>query len=138
VTVAARELASPAASAAASGLADEPTGEVEISVIDDGTGIPAELALAPFDSARRHRSTSSGAGLGLSIARGIVEAHGGAIQLVPAPVGTTFRIRIPVEGALSAGTAADAHDAADAVELPGLLSGVDTALRAMIESADHA
>jgi signal transduction histidine kinase/ABC-type multidrug transport system ATPase subunit len=138
VTVVARELTSPAASAADGRLADEPAGEVEISVIDDGTGIPQELALAPFDSARRHRSISSGAGLGLSIARGIVEAHGGAIQLAPAPVGTTFRIRLPVEGALSAEAAAEAHDPADAGELPGLLSGVDTALRAMIESAEHA
>ena len=40
--------------------------------------------------------------------------HGGAIQLLPAPVGTTFRVRLPVEGALSAEAAADAHDPADA------------------------
>ena len=73
--------------------------EVEIIVSDNGVGFPKPLISAPFESARRHRSRSAGAGLGLSIARGIVEAHGGRIELVPAPAGTTFRIRLPVEGA---------------------------------------
>ncbi len=72
--------------------------EVEIVVSDDGVGFPKQLISAPFESARRHRSRSAGAGLGLSIARGIVEAHGGRIELVPRPAGTTFRIRLPVEG----------------------------------------
>ena len=37
------------------------------------------------------------AGLGLSIARGIVQAHGGRIELVPLPKGTCFRVHLPVE-----------------------------------------
>ena len=37
------------------------------------------------------------AGLGLSIARGIVQAHGGRIELVPLPKGTCFRVYLPVE-----------------------------------------
>ncbi len=65
--------------------------EVEISVVDDGAGFPPALAAAPFDSARRHRTRSAGAGLGLSIARGIVQAHGGTIALAPAPC----RHRVP-------------------------------------------
>jgi signal transduction histidine kinase/ABC-type multidrug transport system ATPase subunit len=77
--------------------------EVQISVADDGPGFPAELAAAPFESARRHQSRSAGAGLGLSIARGIVDAHGGWIALEPAGTGTTFTVRLPVEGTAAGG-----------------------------------
>jgi len=97
--------------------------EVEISVSDDGTGFPAQLAAAPFDSARRHRSHTAGAGLGLSIARGIMEAHGGQIELSPTAVGTTFRIRLPVEAAVSPESAGETHDLADGAELALLVGG---------------
>ncbi|HEX3979105.1 MAG TPA: ATP-binding cassette domain-containing protein [Solirubrobacteraceae bacterium] len=83
--------------------------EVEVRVVDDGAGFPPALAAAPFDSARRHRTRSAGAGLGLSISRGIVEAHGGKIALAPAPAGTAFRIGLPVEAAAHH----DAHDGHD-------------------------
>jgi signal transduction histidine kinase/ABC-type multidrug transport system ATPase subunit len=72
-------------------------GEVELTVDDDGSGFPSELTAAPFDSARRPGSRGAGAGLGLSIARGIVDAHGGTIALEELDVGTRFRIRLPVE-----------------------------------------
>jgi signal transduction histidine kinase len=71
--------------------------EVEITVADNGGGFPRQLAGAPFEPARGHRSRSAGAGLGLSIARGIVEAHGGRIELMRPRTGTTFRLRLPVE-----------------------------------------
>nr|MDQ2874250.1 ATP-binding protein [Actinomycetota bacterium] len=51
--------------------------------------------------ARRRRTQTSGAGLGLSIARGIVAAHGGRLGLVPQARGTCFRIRLPVEAPLT-------------------------------------
>ncbi len=72
---------------------------VLVSVADNGPGMPPDVAQAPFEPMRRHRSPSSGSGLGLSIARGIVEAHGGLMELVQpgrAP-GTCFRICLPVE-----------------------------------------
>jgi signal transduction histidine kinase len=90
--------------------------EMVISVLDDGRGMPAELAAAPFEAASRSRPRPvyasgagsgvdapghrqrPGAGLGLSIARGIVQAHGGRIELVPQPQGTCFRVYLPVEG----------------------------------------
>jgi len=90
----------PVALAAPSGrtvLAGAPS-EVEICVSDDGVGMPAELAAAPFEAAPRRRARSAGAGLGLSIAKGIVEAHGGAIDAPTQPNGTCFRIRLPIEG----------------------------------------
>jgi signal transduction histidine kinase/ABC-type multidrug transport system ATPase subunit len=72
-------------------------GEVAVSVSDDGTGMPDELAPAPFEPGRLRRARNTGAGLGLSIANGIVEAHGGRIELRRLPVGTCFRILLPIE-----------------------------------------
>jgi signal transduction histidine kinase/ABC-type branched-subunit amino acid transport system ATPase component len=142
--------------------------EVIISVLDDGLGMPPELAAAPFEPARRPRTATgratagvpggatagvpggatagvpggatagvpggatvttaapfiattaagldtvsparpgpaggrkkSGAGLGLSIAKGIVHAHGGRLELTARPKGTCFSVYLPVEGDLS-------------------------------------
>jgi signal transduction histidine kinase/ABC-type multidrug transport system ATPase subunit len=76
--------------------------EVVIGVRDDGPGLPPELAAAPFEPARSGSSNrkSAGAGLGLSIAKGIVQAHGGRIDLVPQPQGTCFSVCLPVEAEL--------------------------------------
>ena len=71
--------------------------EVVISVTDDGTGIPDDLAAAPFETGQCRRTRTGGAGLGLSIAYGIVEAHGGRIELERLARGTRFRVFLPVE-----------------------------------------
>jgi signal transduction histidine kinase/ABC-type multidrug transport system ATPase subunit len=75
--------------------------EVMVSVTDDGRGMPPELAAAPFEPARRPRASagsSGGAGLGLSIAKGIVQAHGGRMELSSSPArGTCFSVYLPVE-----------------------------------------
>lgn len=76
-------------------------GSLVLTVTDDGPGIPA--ALLPHVFERFTKSTTSrGSGLGLSIARAIVEAHGGSIEAraVEAPTashGTTITITLPVE-----------------------------------------
>ena len=77
--------------------------EVVISVIDDGTGMPGELAAA-FDVTPQRRAPSAGAGLGLSIAKAIIEAHGGSIELHRPARGTCFRICLPVEAGDRHGT----------------------------------
>jgi Histidine kinase-, DNA gyrase B-, and HSP90-like ATPase len=45
----------------------------------------------------RRRTPTAGAGLGLSISRGIVAAHGGRIELARPERGSCFRIYLPVE-----------------------------------------
>jgi signal transduction histidine kinase/ABC-type cobalamin/Fe3+-siderophores transport system ATPase subunit len=83
--------------------------EVVISVQDDGQGMPPEFVAAPFEPARGLRASngsnrkSAGAGLGLSIAKGIVQAHGGRIELTPLHQGTCFSVSLPVEAEARAG-----------------------------------
>jgi signal transduction histidine kinase len=62
---------------------------VIVRVTDSGPGIPEEQRERVFDRwvQLRGATSSSGAGLGLPIARGIVEAHGGRIWHEPAPGG---------------------------------------------------
>jgi signal transduction histidine kinase len=82
-------------------------GTVEIRVVDLGPGIPFSDAERLFRPYARGRSRAPGAGLGLSIARGIVEAHGGTLALEPVKAGTSFLVTLPVEGSLAQGGDAD-------------------------------
>lgn len=70
-------------------------GHVEVIVRDTGSGIAADAVGGIFD--RFSRSTDSpGAGLGLAIAKGLVEAHGGAIRAESAPgQGTRIVFTLP-------------------------------------------
>jgi signal transduction histidine kinase len=73
-----------------------PVGDaVELSVTDQGPGIPPEELPRIFD--RFYRSGAKGkTGLGLFIARAIVEAHGGALAVdAPPGGGCTFRLTLP-------------------------------------------
>ena len=70
---------------------------VRIAVSDNGPGFPAELRATPFDASARPRSRTAGAGVGLSITRGIVTAHGGTISLTTDANGTIFKIDLPIE-----------------------------------------
>ena len=71
-----------------------PYDEIEIRVVDQGTGIPKERLVQLFDSF--YTSKSHGMGLGLSISRSIVSAHGGRILATNnAGPGATFHIFLP-------------------------------------------
>jgi len=70
-------------------------GAVEVTVRDTGTGIAPDAVAGIFD--RFSRATDSpGAGLGLAIAKGLVEAHGGTIRAESAPgQGTRIVFTLP-------------------------------------------
>jgi two-component system, OmpR family, sensor histidine kinase KdpD len=74
-------------------------GAIEISVHDDGPGIPPEHQLRLFDKFYRANAATNapGAGIGLAISKGLVEAHGGSIWVESEPgSGTTFRFTLPL------------------------------------------
>ena len=71
-------------------------GDVEVRIADSGPGIAAEDLPHLFDPFYRGTGTSSGFGLGLSIARSITDAHGFSLDVDSRDSpGTTFVIRIP-------------------------------------------
>ncbi|MBC7622062.1 MAG: two-component system sensor histidine kinase KdbD [Aeromicrobium sp.] len=73
---------------------------LEISVVDDGPGFPAEFAESLFDKFTRAapESTIRGVGLGLAICRAVVEAHGGTIRAENLPTrGASFVFTLPLD-----------------------------------------
>jgi len=72
-----------------------------VEVLDDGPGIPPEEREQLFERFYRLASSAAegipGAGLGLAIAKAVVEAHEGTIEIVDTPGwSTTFRIHLPL------------------------------------------
>jgi signal transduction histidine kinase len=69
------------------------TASVVISFADTGTGLPDESSdkvFQPFYSTK-----SNGTGLGLTLAKNIVEAHGGTISIESRQAGAMFIVEIP-------------------------------------------
>ena len=77
-------------------------GMCEISVADDGPGISENALPHIFDRYWQARGDDAiGAGLGLYICKGIVEAHGGTIRVESAVgAGSTFRFTLPMASGL--------------------------------------
>ena len=70
-------------------------GHLQLAVVDAGHGISADLLPTMFEPF--HSTKSDGMGIGLSIARGIVEAHGGSITAENgAEGGATVQIALPI------------------------------------------
>ena len=86
---------------------------VEVEVIDTGVGMPPEVSARVFEPYYTTKG-ERGSGLGLAMVFGIVERHGGSIEVASTPGhGTTFRLRLP-----RAGVAADVSRGSAAAEAP--------------------
>lgn len=74
-------------------------GFVEIGVEDDGAGIPAEILPQVFEAFVTSRLDARGTGLGLTVAEGIVQQHGGSIEAGNRPGGgARIQVRLPAAG----------------------------------------
>jgi len=70
--------------------------EVRIDITDNGLGIPPEILPQIFEPFFSTKEAENGVGLGLAVAYGIIQRHGGRID-VESEVGrgTTFHLRLP-------------------------------------------
>ena len=82
--------------------------QVEIAIADTGKGIPVEVRARIFDPFFTTKEVGKGTGQGLAIARSvIVDKHGGTLHFeTEVGQGTTFFIRLPINGPASASAAA--------------------------------
>ena len=77
--------------------------ELEVTVADTGTGIDEKIRERLFEKYvtldKGHADSKRGIGLGLTICKAIIEAHGGTIAVEPNdPKGVRFVLRLPLEG----------------------------------------
>lgn len=74
------------------------TDTIEVSIEDNGAGIPANVLPKIFDPFFTTKKVGEGTGLGLSIVHKIVQGHGGTIR-VKSDVGkgTTFFVELPIQ-----------------------------------------
>jgi two-component system NtrC family sensor kinase len=74
------------------------TGEqVWVAISDDGTGISPEIQARIFDPFFTTKPVGKGTGLGLSVSYGIIDKHGGRIEVTSQPgEGSTFTVWLPI------------------------------------------
>jgi signal transduction histidine kinase len=76
-------------------------GTVECWVSDSGAGIPAEFLDKVFDKGETDPESEGGTGLGLTIVKTFIEAHGGTVTVESkAGVGSTFRCSLPTKASV--------------------------------------
>jgi signal transduction histidine kinase len=82
--------------------------QVEIAISDTGKGIPVDVRARIFDPFFTTKEVGKGTGQGLAIARSVVvDKHGGTLHFeTEVGQGTTFYIRLPINGPASASAAA--------------------------------
>jgi hypothetical protein len=72
-------------------------GSVKAEVADTGTGIAPELLHRIYDPFFTTKAARKGTGLGLSVTYGIIQEHGGSIEVSNRPAGgARFRIELPL------------------------------------------
>lgn len=69
--------------------------QVFVKITDSGTGIPPEIQAKIFDPFFTTKPSGEGSGLGLSIAKKIIDKHHGTIAVASIPGRTTFTVTLP-------------------------------------------
>jgi signal transduction histidine kinase len=70
-------------------------GAIEVEVSDSGPGVPAEVRRRIFEPFFTTKPQGAGTGLGLSFSLGVIEAHGGRLELAEGHGGATFKVTLP-------------------------------------------
>ncbi len=78
-------------------LKEKRTGFITIQIADTGCGIPEHHIRSIFNPFFTTKPSSKGTGLGLSVSKGIIEKHGGSIEVESkVNVGTTFTVHLQI------------------------------------------
>lgn len=72
-------------------------GWIEVEIADNGPGIPLEARRRIFEPFFSTKPQGAGTGLGLSFSLGVVEAHGGRLELRNAEQGAVFLVTLPTK-----------------------------------------
>jgi PAS domain S-box-containing protein len=84
------------------------TRQVQVEIQDNGSGISKENLGKIFEPFFTTKAESKGVGLGLSVSYGIIQQHGGTIEVKSRPgKGTNFLICLPTEGGAACGMMSD-------------------------------
>jgi len=79
------------------GILDPSTGGLNLSVVDTGRGMPAEIRESLF-TAKAVSKKVGGTGLGTKIVKDVIDAHGGTITVESEiGLGTTFHVYLPLQ-----------------------------------------
>ena len=90
---------------------DQENNHVRLGVSDTGHGIPEEIRSKVFEPFFTTKDSGKGTGLGLTVVKGIIEEHGGAITVESAiDRGTTVWIRLPVGEAQTGSVKRGTHE----------------------------
>ena len=96
---------------------------VEVSVIDNGIGMPANVVsnlFHKFYRSHRSRETVAGTGIGLYISKGIIESHGGSMEVRSVEnEGSTFSFTLPIYATIAEKLAAQGGSNAELIKTHG-------------------
>jgi signal transduction histidine kinase len=74
---------------------------IDVKIIDDGKGIPEDIRHRIFDPFFTTKGVGEGTGLGLDIARRIIQTHRGQIDVSSQPGHTEMLVRVPISAKIS-------------------------------------
>jgi len=84
---------------------------IQVVVADNGPGVPTAIQGRIFDPFFTTKEIGQGTGMGLAVSRGMAEAQGGTLELLPSQTGAAFQLRLPIAHSLPSGSVQDATPA---------------------------